>query len=491
MDLIERDITLTCVSNDIGGRYVGSARWLGVPLTDLLDRAGIANTKADQILSTDVDGMTISTPFDLATDGRDAMIAIGMNGEALPREHGFPARMVVPGLYGFISATKWITRITLTTYAEQDAYWTERDWATDAPIKISSRIDTPKPLSTIDAGRTVIGGVAWAQHQGGIEKVEVRIDGGGWQEARLGPVGRPGLLAPVVPALDRRARPALARRPRRHRRGRDPDRRARHAVPERLQRHPGSRRHGPLKILRSVSNPLGPQHRTTPARHHYGRSQTMKRSSLNRASGLAALALTMSLGLPPAAVTPTPSPPPPRPRPRPPPRSPPRASRWRTTPARRPSAPAARPSPPRVTAPSTAWPPPRSPPPPAPTRCSRPWSPPSPRPSLVDTLNSAEDITVFAPTDDAFAKIPKKTLNAVLKDKATLTKILTHHVVAGQLGPDELAGEHETLAGDMLTVEGSGEEFTVAGDNAAVLCGNIPTANATVYVIDTVLMPAS
>ena len=110
---------------------------------------------------------------------------------------------------------------------------------------------------------------------------------------------------------------------------------------------------------------------------------------------------------------------------------------------------------------------------------------------LVDTLNSAEDITVFAPTDDAFAKIPKKTLNAVLKDKATLTKILTHHVVAGQLGPDDLAGEHETLAGDMLTVEGSGEDFTVAGDNAAILCGNIPTANATVYVVDTVLMPAS
>ena len=189
MDLIERDITLTCVSNDVGGHYVGSARWLGVRLTDLLDRAGVAHTKADQLLSTDVDGMKISTPFDLATDGRDAMIAIGMNGEALPREHGFPARMVVPGLYGFISATKWITRITLTTYAEQDAYWTQRNWATDAPIKVSSRIDTPKPLSTIDAGRTVIGGVAWAQHRGGLEKVEVRIDGGAWQEARLGPSG--------------------------------------------------------------------------------------------------------------------------------------------------------------------------------------------------------------------------------------------------------------------------------------------------------------
>ncbi len=189
MNLIERDITLTCVSNDIGGKYLGSARWLGVPLRDLLDRAGIDNTGADQLLSTDVDGMTISTPLDLATDGRDAMIAIGMNGAALPREHGFPARMVVPGLYGFVSATKWISRITLTTYAEQDAYWTQRDWATDAPIKISSRIDTPKPLSTIDAGRTVIGGVAWAQHRGGIDKVEVRVDGGGWQEARLGPSG--------------------------------------------------------------------------------------------------------------------------------------------------------------------------------------------------------------------------------------------------------------------------------------------------------------
>jgi len=109
---------------------------------------------------------------------------------------------------------------------------------------------------------------------------------------------------------------------------------------------------------------------------------------------------------------------------------------------------------------------------------------------LVDTLNSAEALTVFAPTDDAFAKIPTKTLNAVLADKATLTKILTHHVIEGQLGPDEIAGEHDTLAGDTVTVKGSGEEFSVAGDNAQVLCGNIPTSNATVYVIDTVLMPA-
>ncbi|GAA1159116.1 molybdopterin-dependent oxidoreductase [Nocardioides aquiterrae] len=187
MPLVERDITLTCVSNEVGGRYVGGARWLGVPLTDLLDRAGIDDTRADQILSTDVDGMTISTPLDLAIDGRDAMIAVGMNGASLPREHGFPARMVVPGLYGFVSACKWITRMTLTTYAAQDAYWTQRKWATDAPIKISSRIDTPKPLATIDAGRTVIGGIAWAQHSGGVQRVEVRVDGGAWQQARLGP----------------------------------------------------------------------------------------------------------------------------------------------------------------------------------------------------------------------------------------------------------------------------------------------------------------
>jgi DMSO/TMAO reductase YedYZ molybdopterin-dependent catalytic subunit len=186
MDLIERDITLTCVSNEVGGKYVGGARWLGVPLADLLAKAGIDNTKADQILSTDVDGMTISTPLDIATDGRDAMIAVGMNGESLKIEHGFPARMVVPGLYGFVSACKWITRMTLTTYAEETAYWTDRDWATDAPIKISSRVDTPKPLATIDPGRTVIGGIAWAQHQGGIAKVEVRVDDGEWQEARLG-----------------------------------------------------------------------------------------------------------------------------------------------------------------------------------------------------------------------------------------------------------------------------------------------------------------
>ena len=189
MPMIERDITLTCVSNSVGGPYVGATRWLGVSLKDVLDLAGIDNTKADQILSTDFDGMTISTPLDLALDGRDAMIVVGMNGEQLTRVHGFPVRMVIPGLYGFISATKWLTRLTLTTYADQKSYWTDRDWATDAPIKISARIDTPKALAKIDAGDVVVGGVAWAQERDGIAGVQVRIDGGGWQDAQLGPDG--------------------------------------------------------------------------------------------------------------------------------------------------------------------------------------------------------------------------------------------------------------------------------------------------------------
>ena len=185
MPLIERDITLNCVSNAVGGPYISSARWLGVRLSDLLDRAGVGSS-ADQILSTDVDGFTISTPLEVATDGRDAMVVIGMNGGPLPRERGFPARLLVPGLYGFVGATKWLTKLTLTTYDDEQAYWTERDWATDAPVKIASRVDTPKALASLDPGKVVIGGVAWAQRRG-IAKVEVSIDDGDWQQAELGP----------------------------------------------------------------------------------------------------------------------------------------------------------------------------------------------------------------------------------------------------------------------------------------------------------------
>ncbi len=185
MPLTERDITMTCVSNEVGGPYVGAARWLGVRVKDLLDQAGVGSG-VDQVFSTSVDGFTVSTPLEAAMDGRDMMVAIGMNGEALPRAHGFPARLITPGLYGFVGATKWLERLTLTTYDAKKSYWTERDWATDAPIKVESRIDTPRPLANVKAGMTAIGGVAWAQ-QRGIEKVEVRIDGGGWQEAKLGP----------------------------------------------------------------------------------------------------------------------------------------------------------------------------------------------------------------------------------------------------------------------------------------------------------------
>ncbi|NUO36899.1 MAG: molybdopterin-dependent oxidoreductase, partial [Dermatophilaceae bacterium] len=224
MPLVERDITMTCVSNEVGGSYVGAARWLGVRLTDLLDRAGVKGSP-DQLLSTAVDGFTISTPLAVVRDGRDAMVAIGMNGAQLSDVHGFPARLITPGLYGFVGATKWLTKLTLTTYAAEQAYWTKRQWATDAPIRTSARIDTPAPLSTIRAGRVAIGGVAWAQHRG-VGKVEVRIDDGPWQPTKLGPdVGvdywrqwylpwdaKPGLHRLSVRATDRQGRVQAAER---------------------------------------------------------------------------------------------------------------------------------------------------------------------------------------------------------------------------------------------------------------------------------------
>jgi DMSO/TMAO reductase YedYZ molybdopterin-dependent catalytic subunit len=185
MPMVERDITLTCVSNEVGGPYVGGARWLGVRTKDLLERAGIRGG-VDQILSHSTEGMTISTPVQALTDDREALVAVAMNGAPLPALHGFPARLVTPGLYGFVGATKWLSRMEATTYAKKTAYWTDRDWATDGPILTQSRIDTPRGLAKLSTGRVTIGGVAWAQHRG-IQKVEVRVDGNSWQEARLGP----------------------------------------------------------------------------------------------------------------------------------------------------------------------------------------------------------------------------------------------------------------------------------------------------------------
>lgn len=183
MPMIERDITLTCVSNEIGGPYCGSTRWIGVRVADLLARAQ-PSPGAEQVLSTSTDGFTASTPLPVLLDGRDAMIAIAMDGRPLTPEHGFPARLLTPGLYGYVGATKWLTRLTVTTFAAEQAYWTVRGWAQQAPVKTATRIDTPH--GSLAAGPTAIAGVAWATHRG-ISRVQVQVDNGAWQDATLGP----------------------------------------------------------------------------------------------------------------------------------------------------------------------------------------------------------------------------------------------------------------------------------------------------------------
>ncbi|RSS54552.1 molybdopterin-dependent oxidoreductase, partial [Streptomyces sp. WAC06614] len=186
--LVEHDITLTCVSNEVGGDLAGNARWLGVRLDALLREAGVRPPSeggpADQLVARSVDGMTIGTPVETVMDGREALLAVGMNGEPLPFAHGFPVRMVVPGLYGYVSACKWLTELRLTTFDAYDAYWVRRGWAARAPVKTQSRIDTPRAFAALPAGRVPVAGVAWAQHRG-IARVELRVDGGPWQEARL------------------------------------------------------------------------------------------------------------------------------------------------------------------------------------------------------------------------------------------------------------------------------------------------------------------
>lgn len=184
--MIERYVTLACVSNEVGGDLIGNARWLGVPVADLLREAG-PDPGADQVVSRSVDGFTAGTPTAVLLDGRDAMIAVAMNGEPLPLEHGFPARMVVPGLYGYVSATKWLTELELTTFADFDAYWVRRGWAPQAPIKTQSRIDRPRAGAAIPAGPYLVAGVAWAPHRG-VSKVEVQVDQGPWHAATLAAV---------------------------------------------------------------------------------------------------------------------------------------------------------------------------------------------------------------------------------------------------------------------------------------------------------------
>ena len=184
LPLTEHAVTLMCVSNEVGGYLVGNAMWLGYPIRELLKRAG-PKAGADMVLSRSIDGFTASSPLEVLLDpDRESLLAVGMNGQPLPIEHGFPVRMVVPGLYGYVSATKWVVELKVTTFAADRAYWTDRGWDAKGPVKTASRIDVPRNGKRLEPGTVAIAGVAWAQHRG-IEGVEVRIDEGEWQPARL------------------------------------------------------------------------------------------------------------------------------------------------------------------------------------------------------------------------------------------------------------------------------------------------------------------
>ncbi|KQQ19380.1 oxidoreductase [Rathayibacter sp. Leaf299] len=184
LPLEEHLVTLSCVSNEVGGDLIGTALWLGYPIRELLARAR-PTAGADMVLSRSIDGFTASSPLDVLQDeGRASILAVGMNGEPLPLEHGFPVRMVVPGLYGYVSATKWVTELEVTTFADDLAYWSTRGWSERGPIKVESRIDVPRQGQAVSAGTVAVAGVAWAPHTG-ISKVEVQVDGGEWRQARL------------------------------------------------------------------------------------------------------------------------------------------------------------------------------------------------------------------------------------------------------------------------------------------------------------------
>jgi hypothetical protein len=182
---VEAMVTLTCVSNTVGGGLAGNAVWTGWPVRELLARAGV-RPEADMVLSRSVDGFTAGTPLEVMTDDRDALIAVAMNGDPLPAEHGYPVRLVVPGLYGYVSATKWLTELKVTRFDADEGYWTPRGWSERGPIKTASRIDVPRAgtLEPPESGTVVVAGVAWAQHRG-ISRVEVRVDDGAWSEAEL------------------------------------------------------------------------------------------------------------------------------------------------------------------------------------------------------------------------------------------------------------------------------------------------------------------
>jgi DMSO/TMAO reductase YedYZ molybdopterin-dependent catalytic subunit len=184
LPIVEQYVTIACVSNEVGGDLVGNAKWTGVPLRTVLDMAGV-QPAADQLVGRSVDGFTAGMPVEWVMDeSRVPLIAVGMNGEPLPRVHGYPARLIVPGLYGYVSATKWVSELELTTFDRFQGFWIPRGWAATAPILTQSRIDVPLARTTVEAGVVPVAGVAWAPDRG-IEAVEVRIDGGEWARATI------------------------------------------------------------------------------------------------------------------------------------------------------------------------------------------------------------------------------------------------------------------------------------------------------------------
>jgi DMSO/TMAO reductase YedYZ molybdopterin-dependent catalytic subunit len=185
MDAIERPVTLECVSNEVGQDLIGSALWLGVRTSELLKRAGV-QSGADMVLSSSIDNFSVSTPLGALLDDREALVVYAMNGEPLAPKHGFPVRLLTPGLYGFVGATKWLVKMEVTTFAAKQAYWTKLGWSDHGPIKPSSRIEVPRPGTQVKRGNVTVGGTAWA-HGVGVGSVQVRVDRGPWADVTLGP----------------------------------------------------------------------------------------------------------------------------------------------------------------------------------------------------------------------------------------------------------------------------------------------------------------
>ena len=431
------------------------------------------------VVGRSVDGYECGFPLENALDGRDAMIAVAMNGEPLPLEHGFPARLVVPGLYGYVSATKWLTEIELTRFADFEHYWEQRGWAEKAPIKLQSRIDVPKGLARVAAGSVAVAGVAWAQ-QVGVGAVEVAIDDGDVAAGRARRRGHDRHLAAMGVPLGRHARPALDQGAG-NRQGRQrADERAGRADPRRRHRPPPDRRHRRVAgVRRKVAWRLGHSGRTgprvpRPLRCRRERTPPMR----TRRTRLAAVATVASLGIAVAATRDV-------------------GVRVRAIGSvRRPRrwAPAAPTFPARARPRSPGWPttgrPRLRPTIPTCRRSSAPSTKPGSRPPSI----GEGPFTVFVPNNAAFEKIPQNVIDSILADADLLNSILTYHVVSGQaVAPADLvaAGSIETAGGAVLEITQEGDVISINGGEATVVCGGIPVANGYLYIIDTVLQPPS